>query len=214
MWQEIIDSQRKKVYFQKIVQFLQEEKKKDQIIYPATKDIFTAFRLTPFNKVKAVILGQDPYHGKNQAHGLSFSVKCEKRPPSLNNILKELKDDLNIENKQNNLNSWALEGVLMLNAVLTVQKNTPLSHQKIGWEIFTQTILQTLQTKKNIVYLLWGKFAQTYEKYIIAKNNYILKTAHPSPFSATSGFFGSKPFSKTNLYLKSHNLKEINWHLY
>ncbi|AGL90232.1 Uracil-DNA glycosylase [Candidatus Phytoplasma australiense] len=214
MWKKIIDLQRKKDYFQNIAQFLKAEKMKNKVIYPETKDIFTAFHLTAFHKVKAVILGQDPYHGENQAHGLSFSVKGQKRPPTLNNIFKELKNDLNIESHQNNLTPWALEGVLMLNSILTVQKNKPLSHQNIGWQTFTQIILESLQTKKNVVYLLWGKFAQTYEKYIISQNNYIIKSPHPSPFSAANGFFGSKHFSKTNLYLKSHNIQEINWQLH
>ncbi|CCP88926.1 uracil-DNA glycosylase, partial sequence, partial [Candidatus Phytoplasma solani] len=193
MWQKIIISQKNELYFQKINQFLQTAKQKHQIIYPKSKDIFAAFKLTPFEKVKAVILGQDPYHKPKQAHGLSFSVQGKKRPPSLNNILQELKNDLNLESKSNNLTPWALEGVLMLNAILTVQQNQPLSHQNIGWQKFTQHIFQVLQTKKNIVYLLWGKFAQTYQKYIIPENNYIITSPHPSPFSAYRGFFGSKP---------------------
>ncbi|MBP5835858.1 uracil-DNA glycosylase [Candidatus Phytoplasma meliae] len=211
MWQKIISLEQKKLYFQKKVKFLQQEYLNNKIIYPDQKDIFAAFRLTPFEKVKVVLLGQDPYHGPNQAHGLSFSVKSLYRPPSLNNIFKELNNDLQVNNHKNDLTSWALQGVLLLNAILTVQKGQPLSHHNIGWQEFTKNIFKTLQTKKNIVYLLWGNFAQNYQKYIIKENNYIIKSSHPSPLSAFKSFFGSKPFSKINIYLKSHGIKEINW---
>ncbi|MBS2126478.1 uracil-DNA glycosylase ['Fragaria x ananassa' phyllody phytoplasma] len=211
MWQKIISLEQKKLYFQKKVKFLQQEYLNNKIIYPDQKDIFAAFHLTPFEKVKVVLLGQDPYHGSNQAHGLSFSIKSLHRPPSLNNIFKELNNDLQINNHKNDLTSWALQGVLLLNTILTVQKDQPLSHHNIGWQTFTKNIFKALQTKKNIVYLLWGKFAQNYQKYIIKENNYIIKSSHPSPFSAFKNFFGSKPFSKINIYLKFHGIKEINW---
>ncbi|QYC30963.1 uracil-DNA glycosylase [Paulownia witches'-broom phytoplasma] len=213
MWQQIINNQKTKLYFKKIFTFLQEEKTNHKIIYPNQEDIFAAFNLTPFEKVKVVILGQDPYHGKNQAHGLSFSVKTFQKPPSLSNIFKELQNDLQITARTNNLTKWALEGVLMINAILTVEKDKPLSHHQIGWQEFTKTIFQALQAKPNIVYILWGKFAQTYEPYICQSQNCIIKSPHPSPFSAHRGFFGSKPFSRANTYLQTCGIKVVDWNL-
>ncbi|MDO8168212.1 uracil-DNA glycosylase [Candidatus Phytoplasma melaleucae] len=213
MWGKIINNEKKKEYFQKIFTFLKEQQYKGKQIFPLGKDIFNAFKLTPWAKIKVVILGQDPYPGANQAHGLAFSVCNLKTPYSLQNIFKELQNDLFLKAHNNNLSSWAREGVLLLNVILTVEKNNPLSHKNIGWEEFTKNILQFLQKKDKIVYILWGKFAQNYKKYIDQHRNYIIQSAHPSPLSADKGFFGSKPFSKTNQYLIKNNIPPINWAL-
>lgn len=202
-------------YFKELKLFLLEEKKK-QTIYPKGEDIFNAYNLTPFNLVKVVIIGQDPYHGENQAHGLCFSVKKGvKPPPSLKNIYKELKtDDGFNEPNHGELTQWAKQGVFLLNATLTVRKSQPGSHQKKGWETFTnETIKAISNKKKGVVFLLWGRFAQEKENLIDAKKHHILKAAHPSPFSAYNGFFGCKHFSKTNSLLQSQNLTPINWNL-
>lgn len=202
-------------YFKELKLFLLEEKKK-QTIYPKGEDIFNAYNLTPFNLVKVVIIGQDPYHGENQAHGLCFSVKKGvKPPPSLKNIYKELKTDVGFnEPNHGELTQWAKQGVFLLNATLTVRKSQPGSHQKKGWETFTnETIKAISNKKKGVVFLLWGRFAQEKENLIDAKKHHILKAAHPSPFSAYNGFFGCKHFSKTNSLLQSQNLTPINWNL-
>lgn len=202
-------------YFKELKFFLLEEKKK-HTIYPKGEDIFNAYNLTPFNQVKVVIIGQDPYHGENQAHGLCFSVKKGvKPPPSLKNIYKELKTDVDFtEPNHGELTQWAKQGVFLLNATLTVRKSQPGSHQKKGWETFTnETIKAISNKKKGVVFLLWGRFAQEKEKLIDAKKHHILKAAHPSPFSAYNGFFGCKHFSKTNSLLQSQNLTPINWNL-
>jgi uracil-DNA glycosylase len=202
-------------YFKELKLFLLEEKKK-QTIYPKGEDIFNAYNLTPFNLVKVVIIGQDPYHGENQAHGLCFSVKKGvKPPPSLKNIYKELKTDVGFnEPNHGELTQWAKQGVFLLNATLTVRKSQPGSHQKKGWETFTnETIKAISNKKKGVVFLLWGRFAQEKEKLIDAKKHHILKATHPSPFSAYNGFFGCKHFSKTNSLLQSQNLTPINWNL-
>ena len=191
-------------YFQKFYQSvlnLYERK----TIYPAKENIFAALKLTPYKDVKVVIVGQDPYHGEGQAHGLSFSVQDHvKIPPSLKNIFKELHDDLNIPISNNgNLTSWAKQGVLLLNAVLTVEKDKPASHQGIGWELLTDYIIKKLNTKNTpIVFILWGNFARSKKKYITNPIHYIIESPHPSPFSANHGFFNSHPFSKTNELLK------------
>ncbi|WCA22484.1 uracil-DNA glycosylase [Candidatus Phytoplasma oryzae] len=215
MWKDFISKEKQKIYFQKIFNFLKEEKKKGKIIFPSKDNLFKAFELTSFLKIKVVILGQDPYSGFNQAHGLSFSTLSEATPPSLNNIFKELKNDLSLSNvKKNNLSLWALEGVLLLNSILTVEKGKSLSHQNIGWHFFTVNFFNFLNKNKNkIVYILWGKLAQKYEKYIIKEKNLIIKSSHPSFYSANKGFFGSKPFSRTNQYLQKNNIKPINWDL-
>ncbi len=202
-------------YFKELKLFLLEKKKK-QTIYPKGEDIFNAYNLTPFNLVKVVIIGQDPYHGENQAHGLCFSVKKGvKPPPSLKNIYKELKTDVGFnEPNHGELTQWAKQGVFLLNATLTVRKSQPGSHQKKGWETFTnETIKAISNKKKGVVFLLWGRFAQEKEKLIDAKKHHILKATHPSPFSAYNGFFGCKHFSKTNSLLQSQNLTPINWNL-
>ncbi|KND62688.1 uracil-DNA glycosylase [Candidatus Phytoplasma phoenicium] len=213
MWQKIILREQQKVYFQEILVFLKRQIQKKKIIFPLKKNIFKAFELTTWDNTKVVILGQDPYHGCFQAHGLSFSVLNSMPPPSLKNIFKELYNDIGVSSVVNNLSSWAIEGVLLLNAILTVNKGEPLSHQNIGWEKFTANIFKLLNRKQHLVYILWGKFAQSYEQYIDKRYNYIIKSSHPSPLSSYRGFFGSKPFSKTNNYLISHNIKPINWAL-
>lgn len=183
-------------------------------IFPPKDYIFNALKLTPFANTKVVIVGQDPYHGTGEAHGLSFSVqKGIKIPPSLQNIYKELNDDLGIPiAKTGDLTKWGQEGVLMLNAVLTVEKDKPASHRNLGWELLTDYIIKLLNTKEEpVVFILWGNFAKEKSKYITNKNHYIITSPHPSPFSARNGFFGSKPFSKANNFLKSKGIKEIDW---
>lgn len=185
-------------------------------IYPPKDHIFNALKLTPYKNVKVVIVGQDPYHGEGEAMGLSFSVNKDiKIPPSLQNIYKELKDDLNIPIHQDgDLTKWAKEGVLLLNAVLTVEKDKPASHRNLGWEPLTDYIIKELNQKDEpVVFILWGNFAKEKAKYITNPNHYIITSPHPSPFSARSGFFGSKPFSKTNNYLIKKNIKPIDWDL-
>jgi len=189
---------------------------KKEEIYPPQDLIFNALKLTPYKDVKVVIVGQDPYHGEGEAHGLSFSVqKGIKLPPSLKNIYKELYDDLNIKpSTDGDLTKWAKEGVLLLNATLTVKKDTPNSHSKIGWEPFTDYIIKKLNSKEEpIVFILWGNFAKSKKKFITNPKHLVIESAHPSPFSASYGFFGSKPFSKTNTFLRNNNIKEIDWRL-
>lgn len=188
----------------------------NKIIYPPKNYIFNALKLTPYSNTKVVIVGQDPYHGEGEAHGLSFSVQEGiKIPPSLQNIYKELNSDLGIPiAKTGDLTKWGKEGVLMLNAVLTVEKDKPASHRKLGWELLTDYIIKVLNQKEEpVVFILWGNFAKEKAKYITNSNHLIITSPHPSPFSANSGFFGSKPFSKTNNFLKSKNLKEIDWNI-
>lgn len=183
-------------------------------IYPSQKNIFNAFTLCPFDSVKVVILGQDPYHGTGQAHGLSFSVpEGVTIPPSLQNIYKEIKDDVGVDiSTSGNLERWAQQGVLLLNATLTVAAGTAGSHQGIGWEQFTDAVIQKISDEKeHVVFLLWGKYAQSKEKRIDTTKHLVLKAPHPSPLSAYSGFFGCKHFSKTNAYLKLHKKAEIVW---
>lgn len=208
---EMFDSKEYQTFFQKI-----ENEYQNKIIYPKKENIYNALKLTPYENVKVVIVGQDPYHGENEAHGLSFSVqKGIKLPPSLKNIYKELLNDLNIvEPNCGDLTSWAKEGVLLLNSVLTVEKDKPASHAKIGWNKYTDYIIQKINEKeKPVVFILWGNFAKTKKELITNPKHLIITSAHPSPFSARNGFFGSKPFSKTNEYLKENNIKPINWQL-
>ena len=187
---------------------------KEKTIYPKQNEVFNAFRYTDFDDLKVVILGQDPYHGPNQAEGLSFSVSNSVlKPPSLKNIFKELESDLQIPfPESNSLKPWAKQGVLLLNAVLTVEEHKPTSHKDKGWETFTDDIIKIINQKEEpVVFILWGAYARNKKSLITNPNHYIIESAHPSPFSARNGFFGSKPFSKTNNFLKSKGLKEIDW---
>lgn len=215
-WKEVLKNEFTKPYFQQIPLHLKTEKEQGKIIYPLGSHIFNAFNTTPFDKIKVVILGQDPYHGAGQAHGLCFSVQTGvKPPPSLNNIFKELQEDIgvNIPN-HGNLTHWAELGVFLLNASLTVRASEPMSHAKIGWAQFTDTVIKTISDhKKNIVFLLWGKFAQEKRILIDANKHLILRSVHPSPLSAHAGFFGCKHFSKTNEYLVSKGIDPIDWSL-
>jgi uracil-DNA glycosylase len=215
-WKNILKEEFGKVYFQQIVTFLKAEKSAGRIIYPPGPLIFNAFNKTPFSKVEVVLLGQDPYHNKSQAHGLSFSVPNGiPKPPSLINIFKELENDLGIPPPKNgNLEKWATQGVLLLNASLTVRQNEPASQSKIGWLQFTDTVISKIsEQKKGIVFLLWGKFAQDKQSIIDETKHYVLKAAHPSPFSADKGFFGCRHFSKTNELLALQHKEPINWKL-
>lgn len=212
-WKNVISEEFSKEYFEKLTEFVKKEYS-SKIIYPEGKNIFRAFELCPFEDVKVVIIGQDPYHGPKQANGLCFSVNDGiALPPSLQNIYKEIETDLGVKRPtKGNLDNWARQGVLLLNATLTVRANTPGSHQKQGWEEFTDAVIKTISDKKeHIVFLLWGKYAQDKGAKIDSKKHHILKAPHPSPFSAHSGFFGSKHFSKSNEYLKSIGQKSINW---
>lgn len=211
-WDIILKDELKKDYFKKLGVFVKNEYK-NKICYPQYKDIFNALRYTDYDEVKVVILGQDPYHGENEAHGLSFSVRDNvKRPPSLNNIFKELENDLGIKKKNNDLTNWAKQGVLLLNSIMSVVKDTPLSHKEKGWEIFTDNIIKLLNEREEpIVFILWGGYARSKKKLITNKNHYIVESVHPSPLSAYNGFFGSRPFSKTNNFLISKNIIPIDW---
>jgi len=212
-WKEILFEEFQSDYFKSIKTFLIKERKK-HIIYPPASRIFASFNYTPFDNVKAVIIGQDPYHGAGQANGLCFSVNDGiQQPPSLQNIFKEVYDDLGIPiPRSGNLEPWAKQGVLLLNATLTVRANQAGSHQKQGWENFTDAVIRHLSDKKTgLVFLLWGRFAQAKEMLIDTSKHHILKAPHPSPFSVHSGFFGCKHFSKTNELLKQEGLQEIDW---
>ena len=215
-WKNILKDEFDKIYFQQIVTFLKAEKSAGKIIYPPGSLIFNAFNKTPFSKIEVVLLGQDPYHNKGQAHGLSFSVPDGiPKPPSLINIFKELENDLGIlPPKNGNLEKWAKQGVLLLNASLTVRQNEPGSHSKIGWLQFTDTVISKISENKiGIVFLLWGKFAQEKQSLIDETKHHVLKAAHPSPFSAERGFFGCRHFSKTNNLLALHQKEPIDWKL-
>ncbi len=212
-WDIILQEEYKKEYFKKIVNFINKEYK-NKTIFPPKNRILRALNLTEYKNVKVVILGQDPYHGIGEANGLCFAVgEGIKLPPSLQNIYKELQNDLNIPpSKIGNLECWAKEGVLLLNSVLTVEKDKPASHKNIGWEIFTDAIIEKISEKKEpVVFILWGNFARSKKKLISNPRHLIIESTHPSPFSANHGFFGSKPFSKTNIFLKKNGIQEINW---
>lgn len=215
-WKKALGSEIESESLKGLEKFLKSELKKKKVIYPKQEDVFSAFDYTPFNKVRVVIIGQDPYHGADQAHGMCFSVKKGiKPPPSLKNIYKELADDIDIEIPDHGfLESWAKQGVLLLNSVLTVEEAKAGSHQKKGWEDFTDSVIKTLNDKKeNLVFILWGAPAQKKAKVVDEKKHFILKSPHPSPLAAYRGFFGSKPFSKTNKILQSLGLKPIDWRL-
>ena len=213
-WKKIIQSEMKKNYFKDLDKFI-DESYASNACFPPKKLIFNAFKLTSYNSLKVVIIGQDPYHQINQAEGLCFSVlKTSSIPPSLRNIFKEIKYDLDIEIPViGSLKRWASQGVLLVNSVLTVSENTPESHKNRGWEVFTDTIIKHISKKRNnIVFLLWGNYSIKKEKIIDASKHLILKSGHPSPLSANKGkWFGNKHFSKTNIYLKEHNIEPINW---
>jgi uracil-DNA glycosylase len=214
-WKALLREEFEKPYFQKLTEFIKDEYS-NSTIFPKGEYIFRAFDECPVDKVKVVIIGQDPYHTPNVANGLAFSVTPGTRiPPSLRNIFKELESDLNIKISSNgDLSKWANQGVLLLNATLTVRKSQAGSHQNKGWEEFTDSVIKKLsEAKTNLVFFLWGAYAQKKENFIDISKHLIIKSAHPSPFSADRGFFGSKPFSKTNEYLAKNNLKIIDWQL-
>ncbi|MGB3368844.1 MAG: uracil-DNA glycosylase [Acidaminobacteraceae bacterium] len=214
-WQEKLSGEFDKEYYHKLMEFLDDEYKTKEI-YPAKEDVFNALNYSDFNDVKVVILGQDPYHGKGQAHGLSFSVNKDiKTPKSLVNIYKELNDDLGCHVANNGyLKKWADQGVLLLNTVFTVRAGLANSHRKQGWEIFSDLIISKLNERsKPIIFILWGKNAQSKEKLIRNENHFIISSVHPSPLSSYRGFFGSKPFSKTNEILISLGEKAIDWQI-
>lgn len=214
-WDKILEEEYKKEYFIKLLKTLQIEYR-TKTIFPPKHDVFRAMRLTDYDNIKVVILGQDPYHGEGEAEGLSFSVRDGiRKPPSLKNIFKELEDDLGYKEPQSgSLVKWAKEGVLLLNSLLTVEKDKPLSHKKLGWERFTDEIIKKINEKETpVVFILWGAYAKSKKTYITNKNHYIIESTHPSPFSARNGFFGSKPFSKTNKFLISKKISPVNFKL-
>ena len=212
MWDKVLQKEFTSDYFRKLGIFVKLEYK-SKIIYPEYEHIFDAFRYTDYDQVKVVILGQDPYHGEGEAHGLSFSVReGVKMPPSLRNIFKELEDDVGVKRTQTNLVDWAKQGVLLLNSIMTVVKDSPLSHKDKGWEIFTDNVIKELgKREKPMVFILWGSYARSKKVLIENKNHLIIECVHPSPLSANRGFFGSKPFSKTNAFLRKNNMEEIKW---
>ncbi|MDO4962933.1 MAG: uracil-DNA glycosylase [bacterium] len=211
-WDIVLKDEFKKDYFKNLGIFVKNEYK-TKIVFPPYKNIFDALRFTDYDCVKVVILGQDPYHGLGEAHGLSFSVKeGVKMPPSLLNIFKELYSDLGIKRTKTDLTDWAYEGVLLLNAIMTVEKDKPLSHKDRGWEIFTDTVISKLNERKDpVIFVLWGSFARSKKELITNSYHKIIESPHPSPLSASRGFFGSKPFSKVNKYLKDMSKPEIRW---
>lgn len=215
-WDIILQEEYKKEYFKKIVDFINKEYTQKTIFPPKSK-ILRALNLTDYDKVKVVILGQDPYHGEGEANGLAFAVSNGiKLPPSLQNIYKELYNDIKVPiSKVGNLECWAKEGVLLLNTVLTVEKDKAASHKNIGWETFTDAIISKINEKETpVVFILWGNFAKSKKNLITNPKHYIIESSHPSPFSANYGFFGSKPFSRTNAFLKKNGMKEIDWRVF
>jgi len=214
-WDEVLKVIEDSIGFKKFLYMINDKYNKS-IVYPPKDYIFNALKLTSYKDTKVVIVGQDPYHGEGEAHGLSFSVqKGVKIPPSLQNIYKELYNDLGISPAPDgDLTKWAKEGVLLLNAVLTVEKDKPASHRNLGWELLTDYIIKVLNEKNEpVVFILWGNFAKDKKKYITNTTHLVLTSSHPSPFSANNGFFGSKPFSKTNNFLKQNKIKPIDWKL-
>jgi len=214
-WQNVLKTEFEKPYFTQLDKTLEKDYT-TEIIYPPKNLVFNAFNKTPFNQVKVVLLGQDPYHGSGQAHGLCFSVPSGiKPPPSLVNVFKELNSDLGIPvPSHGNLEPWANQGVFLLNATLTVKAKQPLSHHQMGWETFTDHVIEILSKEKTgIVFLLWGRNAQEKEQLIDTTKHFVLKAAHPSPYSASNGFFGCKHFSKTNKILEIQSMKRIDWRI-
>ena len=215
-WKKVLKTEFTRPYFLEIVNFLRTEKMAGKTIFPPGGLIFNAFNTTPFDNVKLVLIGQDPYHGHGQAHGLSFSVQNGVvPPPSLMNIYKELQSDLGCKiPTHGNLTHWAEQGVLLLNASLTVRANEPMSHSKMGWANFTDAVIRKIsEEKEHVVFLLWGKFAQEKQVLIDETKHLVLKAAHPSPYSANNGFFGCKHFSKANEWLVRHGIDPIDWSL-
>jgi len=211
-WDNVLKEEIKKDYFINLLNTVN-ELYNTKTIYPPKKDVFNAFRLS-YNDIKVVILGQDPYHGEGEAHGFAFSCLKTPIPPSLKNIFKELKTDLNIEKDMldGNLLPWVKQGVMLLNTGLTVEKDKPNSHKDLGWHTFTDSVIQKLnEREKPLVFILWGNNAREKKKYITNPQHLIIESAHPSPFSANNGFFGSRPFSKTNDFLKKNGINPINW---
>lgn len=212
-WKDLLKEEFEKDYYKNLRKLLIDEYK-NFVIYPKATDIFNAFNYTPYKEVKVLILGQDPYYNPNQAHGLAFSVNHGvKIPPSLVNIYKELHDDLGIGPfKDGYLKSWTDEGIMLLNTTLTVRKNSPMSHSKIGWEFFTDRVIELIDQKEDpVVFILWGSHARSKKKLIKNTNHYIIEGPHPSPLSAYRGFFGSKPFSRANKFLEERNIKAPTW---
>lgn len=212
-WKQLIEQEKEYLYFYNLENFVEKERK-EKVVFPKKEDVFKAFELTPFENVKCVIVGQDPYYNINQANGLAFSVnKGIKLPPSLVNIYKEAHDDVGIDMPNHgDLSSWAKEGVFLLNTILTVEEGKPLSHKNKGWEKFTLKVLKTLnEDDEPKVFILWGKEAIGLKKIIDNPKHLIIESPHPSPLSSYRGFFGSKPFSKTNEFLMKNNRKTINW---
>ncbi|MBQ6547236.1 MAG: uracil-DNA glycosylase [Bacilli bacterium] len=214
-WDKILKEEYEKDYFYDLLKKLQIEYR-DKTVFPPKKEVFKAMRLTDYDDIKVVIIGQDPYHGTGEAEGLSFSVKDGiRKPPSLKNLFKELHDDLGYnEPDSGSLVKWAKEGVLLLNAILTVEKDKPLSHKKLGWERFTDEVIRKINEKDTpVVFILWGSFARSKKELITNPIHYVIESTHPSPFSARYGFFGSKPFSKTNNFLISKKISPVNFKL-
>ncbi|GGK34047.1 uracil-DNA glycosylase [Caldalkalibacillus thermarum] len=214
-WSPLLEQEFEKPYYQRLRKFLIHEYR-TQVVYPDMYDIYNALHYTPYAETKVVILGQDPYHGPGQAHGLSFSVQPGVQPPpSLQNIFKELHDDLGCYIPNNGcLEKWARQGVLLLNTVLTVRQGQPNSHRGKGWETFTDKVIQTLNEREQpVVFILWGRNAQAKKELITSPHHYMIESPHPSPYSANRGFFGSRPFSKTNKFLKEIGVEEIDWQI-
>ncbi len=215
-WKDRLTAEFDKPYFIQVTEFLKQELRAGKVIFPPGKLIFNAFACTPFQEVKVVIIGQDPYHNPGQAHGLSFSVQDGVAPPpSLVNIFKEIQSDLGLQlSGTGNLEKWARQGVLLLNASLTVEANNPMSHSKVGWHLFTDEVIRQVSAgKEHVVFLLWGRFAQNKETLIDSSKHLILKSAHPSPLSAYNGFFGCRHFSKANGWLQQYGIPPIDWSL-
>lgn len=212
IWKDVLAPIKNSDYFKTLWTRVKQEYQQNKC-FPPKEKIFRAIELTPFDEIKVVIIGQDPYHDDYQANGLCFSVSDQvAAPPSLRNIYKELKDDLGVERKTNELDAWAMQGVLLLNATLTVRAHSANSHKDLGWEVFTDFIIKEISNRReNIVFVLWGAFAQKKAELIDTNKHFVIKSVHPSPLSAHRGFFGSRPFSKINDYLKSKNITEIDW---
>jgi len=213
-WKDKLNDEFDKSYFKELAEFVRGDYK-NEVVYPPPKYVFRAFDLCPFEKTEVVILGQDPYHGRGQANGLCFAVnEGVTLPPSLQNIFKEIESDLgtSLTNRSGDLSRWAVQGVLLLNATLTVKANLPASHAGKGWELFTDAAIRTLSDEReHLVFILWGNYAKAKGAHIDRTKHLVIESAHPSPFSAANGFFGSKPFSRTNDYLMQHGKKPIDW---